>query len=218
FEHRAVLSGVEALEALAEGRSAPGLVTGTVRPLGRSVFVFPGQGAQWVGMGGGLYASEPVFREVIDACAVALAPFTDWSLVEVLVGGGSLERVDVVQPALFAVMVALAELALAELWRVHGVEPDCVVGHSQGEIAAAYVAGALSLEDAARVVALRSRALVALADRGGMVSVGLGDERAAELVARWGGRLTVAVVNAPGSVVVSGDLDALEELLAACEA
>ncbi|MEU2228869.1 SDR family NAD(P)-dependent oxidoreductase, partial [Streptomyces sp. NPDC018347] len=93
-----------------------------------------------------------------------------------------------------------------------------VVGHSQGEIAAAYVAGALSLEDAARVVALRSRALVALAGRGGMVSVGLGDERAAGFVARWGGRLTVAVVNAPGSVVVSGDLDALEELLAACEA
>ncbi|KOX01601.1 acyltransferase domain-containing protein, partial [Streptomyces sp. NRRL B-3648] len=93
----------------------------------------------------------------------------DWSLVEVLVGGGSLERVDVVQPALFAVMVALAEL-----WRAHGVEPDAVVGHSQGEIAAAYVAGALSLDDAARVVALRSRALAVLADQGGMVSVGLG--------------------------------------------
>ncbi|MEV7776630.1 acyltransferase domain-containing protein, partial [Kitasatospora sp. NPDC086791] len=87
-----------------------------------------------------------------------------------------------------------------------------------GEIAAAYVAGALSLEDAARVVALRSRALVALADRGGMVSVGLGHARAADFVARWDGRLTVAVVNAPGSVVVSGDLDALDELLAACEA
>ncbi|KOX04731.1 acyltransferase domain-containing protein, partial [Streptomyces sp. NRRL B-3648] len=131
---------------------------------------------------------------------------TDWSLVEVLVGGGSLERVDVVQPALFAVMVALAEL-----WRAHGVEPDAVVGHSQGEIAAAYVAGALSLDDAAKVVALRSKALVALADQGGMVSVGLGHEQAAEFVARWDGRLTVAVVNAPGSVVVSGDLDALDE-------
>ncbi|MFF9585263.1 SDR family NAD(P)-dependent oxidoreductase [Streptomyces achromogenes] len=214
FEHRAVvLSGVEALEALAEGRSAPGLVTGTARPLGRSVFVFPGQGAQWVGMGRELYGSEPVFREVVDACAAALAPYTDWSLVDVLTGGGSLERVDVVQPALFAMMIALAEL-----WRAHGVEPDAVVGHSQGEIAAAYVAGALSLEDAAKVVALRSKALVALAGQGGMVSVGLGDERAAEFVARWDGRLTVAVVNAPGSVVVSGDLDALDELLAACEA
>ncbi|MFD7982538.1 SDR family NAD(P)-dependent oxidoreductase, partial [Kitasatospora indigofera] len=213
FDHRAVLSGVEALEALAEGGTVPGLVTGTARRLGRSVFVFPGQGAQWVGMGGELYGSEPVFREVIDACGEALAPYTDWSLVEVLVGGAPLERVDVVQPALFAVMVALAEL-----WRVHGVEPDAVVGHSQGEIAAAYVAGALSLEDAAKVVALRSRALVALADQGGMVSLGLGHEQAAEFVARWEGRLTVAVVNAPGSVVVSGELEALGELLAACEA
>ncbi|MFE4520146.1 SDR family NAD(P)-dependent oxidoreductase, partial [Kitasatospora sp. NPDC056783] len=92
------------------------------------------------------------------------------------------------------------------------------VGHSQGEIAAAYVAGALSLEDAAKVVALRSKALVALAGQGGMVSVGLGQERAAEFVARWDGRLTVAVVNSADSVVVSGDLDALDELLAACEA
>ncbi|MFI6118032.1 SDR family NAD(P)-dependent oxidoreductase, partial [Kitasatospora sp. NPDC051164] len=213
FDHRAVLSSVEALDALAEGRSAPGLVTGTVRSLGRSVFVFPGQGAQWVGMGGELYGSEAVFREAIDACDVALAPYTGWSLVEVLVGGGSLERVDVVQPALFAVMVALAEL-----WRAHGVEPDAVVGHSQGEIAAAYVVGALSLEDAAKVVALRSRALAVLADQGGMLSVGLGHEQAAEFVARWNGRLTVAVVNSADSVVVSGDLDALDELLAACEA
>ncbi|MFE7562077.1 SDR family NAD(P)-dependent oxidoreductase, partial [Kitasatospora sp. NPDC057500] len=214
FEHRAVVAGAAgALEALAEGRSAPGLVTGAVRPVGRSVFVFPGQGAQWVGMGGELYASEPVFREVVDACGAALAPFTDWSLVEVLTGGGSLERVDVVQPALFAVMVGLAEL-----WRAHGVVPDAVVGHSQGEIAAAYVAGALSLEDAARVVALRSRALVALAGHGGMVSIGLGHEQAVDLVARWDGRLTVAVVNAPGSVVVSGDPEALDELLAACAA
>ncbi|MFI0234872.1 SDR family NAD(P)-dependent oxidoreductase, partial [Streptomyces sp. NPDC017086] len=212
FEYRAVLSGAEVLEALAEGRSAPGLVTGTARPLGRSVFVFPGQGAQWVGMGGELYGSEAVFREAVDACDAALAPYTDWSLVEALTGGAPLERVDVVQPALFAVMVALAEL-----WRAHGVEPDAVVGHSQGEIAAAYVAGALSLEDAAKVVALRSKALVALADQGGMVSVGFGPEQAAEFVARWGDRLTVAVVNAPGSVVVSGDLDALDELLAACE-
>ncbi len=213
FEHRAVVRGAEALDALAEGGTAPGLVTGVVRPLGRSVFVFPGQGAQWVGMGAELYGAEPVFRAAIDACAAALEPYTDWSLVEVLTGGGSLERVDVVQPALFAVMVALAEL-----WRAHGVEPDAVVGHSQGEIAAAYVAGVLSLQDAARVVALRSRALVALADRGGMVSVGLGHEQAVEFTARWDGRLTVAVVNSADSVVVSGDLDALDELLTACEA
>ncbi|WP_234470177.1 SDR family NAD(P)-dependent oxidoreductase, partial [Streptomyces sp. MBT70] len=140
-----------------------------------------------------------------------MAPYTDWSLVEVLTGGGGLERVDVVQPALFAVMIALAEL-----WRAHGVEPDAVVGHSQGEIAAAYVAGALSLEDAAKVVALRSKALVALAGQGGMVSVALSADDAAGYLSPWGDRITVAVVNSPSTVVVSGEPGALDELLAAC--
>ncbi|KOT41581.1 hypothetical protein ADK41_09990, partial [Streptomyces caelestis] len=115
------------------------------------VFVFPGQGSQWPGMARELLASDAVFAARIAECAAALAPHTDWSLADVLRSGGGLERVDVVQPVLFAVMVSLAEV-----WRSCGVEPAAVVGHSQGEIAAACVAGALSLEDAARVVALRS--------------------------------------------------------------
>ncbi|MFI9011035.1 SDR family NAD(P)-dependent oxidoreductase [Actinosynnema sp. NPDC053489] len=195
FPHRAAILGAD-------------VVSGVAGTPDRTVFVFPGQGAQWVGMGRELYASEPVFRDAIDACGRALTPHVDWSLVEVL-DGGDLDRVDVVQPALFAVMVALARL-----WASVGVEPDVVVGHSQGEIAAAHVAGALSLEDAARVVALRSRALVALSGRGGMVSLGLSADEAATSLARWGDRLTVAVVNGPGSVVVSGDTDALDELVA----
>ncbi|WP_367127976.1 SDR family NAD(P)-dependent oxidoreductase [Saccharothrix sp. HUAS TT1] len=210
FDHRAVVLDPAALGALAEGREHPALVTGTVSLLGKSVFVFPGQGAQWVGMGRELYAAESVFRDAVDACAEALAPHTDWSLVEVL-NGGSLDRVDVVQPALFAMMVSLAAL-----WRSRGVEPDAVVGHSQGEIAAAYVAGALSLKDAARVVALRSKALVAIAGRGGMVAASLPPD--SELLTRWGDRLSIAVVNAPESVVVSGEPAALAELVAACEA
>ncbi|WP_442974235.1 SDR family NAD(P)-dependent oxidoreductase, partial [Saccharothrix sp. NRRL B-16348] len=209
FDHRAVVLEPAALGALAEGREHPGLVTGTASPLGKSVFVFPGQGAQWVGMGRDLYASEPVFRDAVDACERALAPHVDWSLVEVL-NGGDLGRVDVVQPALFAMMVSLAAL-----WRSHGVEPDAVVGHSQGEIAAAYVAGALSLEDAARVTALRSKALVAISGLGGMVSVSLPPD--AELLSRWGDRLTVAVVNSASTVVVSGEPTALDELLERCE-
>src|SRR5439155_6233795 len=138
----------------------------------------------------------------IEACAHALAPYTDWSLGEVLADpdGTLFDRVDVVQPALFAVMVALAEL-----WRAHGVTPAAVVGHSQGEIAAAYVAGALSLEDAARVVVLRSRAIArTLAGRGGMVSVALPADVVRERLARWGGRVSVAAENGPSSVVVSG--------------
>ncbi|WP_143678349.1 acyltransferase domain-containing protein, partial [Streptomyces rhizosphaericus] len=106
----------------------------------------------------------------------------------------------------------------AELWRSYGVEPAAVIGHSQGEIAAACVAGALSLEDAAKVVALRSQAIRALSGRGGMVSVSLPVEALRERLEAWGERLSVAAVNGPSAVVVSGDVDALEELLAVCEA
>ncbi|HEY5833118.1 SDR family NAD(P)-dependent oxidoreductase, partial [Streptomyces sp.] len=211
FDHRAVVVGaVTGLDALAEGGAAPSLVTGTAGPLGKTVFVFPGQGAQWVGMGRRLYMTEPVFRAAIDACGTALAPYTDWSLVEALTSG-SLDRVDVVQPALFAMMIALAEL-----WRAHGVEPDAVVGHSQGEIAAAHLAGALSLDDAARVVALRSKALVALAGHGGMVSVTLSADQAVGYLSPWGDRITIAVVNSATTVVVSGEPQALDELLESC--
>ena len=150
------------LDALAAGREAPGVVRGAAEGEGTPgpVFVFPGQGAQWAGMAVGLLESSPVFAEHLAACAAALAPHVDWSLLDVLCevpGAPPLERVDVVSPALFAVMVSLAAL-----WRAHGVQPAAVAGHSAGEIAAACVAGALSLPDAAKVVALRSRALAAL--------------------------------------------------------
>ncbi|MGV9853737.1 SDR family NAD(P)-dependent oxidoreductase, partial [Streptomyces sp. NPDC003442] len=220
FEHRAVVLGsdraalAEGLSAVAEGGGAPGSVRGVVAGGdGRAVLVFPGQGSQWVGMAAGLLESSPVFAERLGECAVALAPFVDWSLGDVLGDAAALERVDVVQPVLWAVMVSLAEL-----WRSYGVEPAAVIGHSQGEIAAACVAGALSLEDAARVVALRSKALRALSGLGGMVSVSLPVEVVRERLGRWGERLSVAAVNGPSAVVVSGDTDALDELLAACEA
>ncbi|MET7669453.1 type I polyketide synthase [Micromonospora luteifusca] len=217
FEHRAVLVAADraglrqGLAALARGADAPGLVRGVSRD-GQVAFVFPGQGSQWPGMALGLLDSSPAFTERLHECAAALAEHVDWSLVDVLRGDAnapSLERVDVVQPALFAMMVALA----AE-WRSYGVTPSAVVGHSQGEIAAACVAGALSLEDAARVVALRSQALAALSGQGGMVSVALPVDTVAARIAGWDGRLSVAAVNGPRSVVVSGDQAALGELLA----
>nr|WP_222108271.1 type I polyketide synthase [Streptomyces sp. SAJ15] len=219
FEHRAVVLGDLAggLEALAEGREAVGVVRGSAGGSdGRAVFVFPGQGSQWLGMAAELLDSSPVFAQRIGECAAALSPFVDWSLTDILRdtdGEAWLERVDVVQPVLWAVMVSLAEV-----WRSYGVEPAAVIGHSQGEIAAAAVAGALSLEDAAKVVALRSQAIRALSGRGGMVSVSLGMEEVQERLAAWEGRLAVAAVNGPAVVVVSGDADALDELLAACEA
>ncbi|MGP3923754.1 SDR family NAD(P)-dependent oxidoreductase [Streptomyces sp. 8N616] len=219
FEDRAVIVAgdrgdlLQALTALAGGEPAPNLVRGTAGSEPRTVFVFPGQGSQWVGMALELVESSPVFAERMRECAAALAPFVDWDLFEVLGDAAALERVDVVQPALWAVMVSLAAL-----WRSHGVVPSAVVGHSQGEIAAACVAGGLSLEDAARVVALRSRAIVRLAGSGGMVSVGQSAENAADLADRWNGRIQVAAVNGPAATVVAGEPDALDELVAACEA
>ncbi|WP_149830975.1 type I polyketide synthase, partial [Streptomyces tailanensis] len=180
-----------------------------------AVWVFPGQGAQWVGMAADLLEWHPVFARRIAECEEALAPVVDWSLRAVLrdePGAPSLERVDVVQPVLFAVMVSLAEV-----WRASGVRPAAVVGHSQGEIAAACVAGALTLEDAARVVALRSQAIVCLAGSGGMVSLAVPEAEAAELIGAWAGAVSVASVNGPTATVVAGDTGALEELMAQCE-
>src|SRR5690606_9284124 len=136
--------------AVESGSPEPGVVTGEARGPARTVFVFPGQGTQWVGMGRELLASSPVFAQAIDECAAVLVSQVDWSLREVLDGPSErsrtmLDRIDVLQPVLFSVMVALARV-----WQAFGVRPDAVVGHSQGEIAAAHVAGVLSLEDALR--------------------------------------------------------------------
>src|SRR6266545_3936493 len=183
---------------------------------GKAVFVFPGQGAQWERMAVELLESSPVFAEEVAACGEALSRYVDWRLEDVLrgaPGAPSLERVDVVQPVLFAVMVALARL-----WRSYGVRPAAVLGHSQGEIAAAYVAGGLSLDDAARIVALRSRAVgERLAGRGGMVSVALPVGRVEEQIEPFGGRVSVAAVNGPAAVVVAGEKGGLGQLLAAWE-
>ncbi|THC40724.1 type I polyketide synthase [Streptomyces sp. A1499] len=218
FDHRAVVVGLDredfrtGLTALAEGREAPHVVTGTAGNRGAgTVFVFPGHGTQWVGMALELLDSCPVFRTRMEECAEALGEHVDWSLIDAIQDPGLMERLDVVQPALFAVMVSLAAT-----WRSWGVEPSAVLGHSQGEIAAACVAGALSLPDAARLAVLRSKALTALAGRGGMVSLALGVDDVRELLTRWDGQLAVGVVNGPASVVVSGDVAALDELMDIC--
>ncbi len=205
----ALLTG---LKALGVAEPADDVVEGQAVG-GKAVFVFPGQGAQWAGMAVGLLESSPVFAGELAACDEALAAFVDWRVEDVLrlaPGAPSLERVDVVQPVLFAVMVSLAAL-----WRSYGVEPAAVVGHSQGEIAAAYVAGGLSLEDAARVVALRSRVVrERLAGRGGMMSISQPVSAVEERIAAYEGRVSVAAVNSPGSVVVAGEVEVLDELLA----
>ncbi|MBV8180547.1 MAG: SDR family NAD(P)-dependent oxidoreductase, partial [Mycobacterium sp.] len=220
FEHRAVVLGADreelrsGLGELAAGQPGGSVICGHGAPAGKTVFVFPGQGSQWLGMGVELLDTAPIFAEQIRACEEAFAEFVDWSLIDVLrgvPGAPGLDRVDVVQPALFAIMVSLAEL-----WKSVGVRPDAVIGHSQGEIAAAYVAGALSLRDAARVVTLRSKLLLALGGRGGMASLACGAEQARELLAPLGKRISIAAINGRSAVVVSGEVAALDELVQQC--
>ncbi|MEU8825805.1 type I polyketide synthase [Streptomyces sp. NPDC048636] len=204
------------LRALAAGEPTPNVVTGRADATERVVFVFPGQGSQWIGMGTALLADSPVFAARMRDCAEALDPLTGWSLLDVITGAPgapALDRVDVVQPASFAMMVSLAEV-----WRAAGVTPAAVVGHSQGEIAAACVAGGLSLADAARVVALRSQAIAAgLSGRGGMVSLATTADEARALIERWAGRIELAAVNGHASTVVAGEPAVLTELIEEAE-
>ncbi|MDQ7808730.1 type I polyketide synthase [Amycolatopsis sp. A133] len=204
-----------ALAALAEGAPHPALVAGTAAGDVRPVFVFPGQGAQWPGMAAELLAADAEFARLLTDAAEALRPHTGWSVLDVLTGAAGapdLEGTEVVQPVLFAVMVALAGL-----WRAAGVEPAAVVGHSQGELAAAVAAGALPLADAARIIAVRSRLLTAELDgTGGILAVGLPVAQVRERLAPWTGRLWAAVDNGPAGTVVGGELAAIEEFAAAC--
>ncbi len=220
-EHRLALVGhskaelAECLGAFLVGETRPGLSAGQEEPGHRRkvVFVFPGQGSQWLGMGRQLAEGEAVFREALERCDAAIREHVEWSLIEELQadeGTSRLDRIDVIQPSLFAI-----EVALAALWRSWGVEPDAVVGHSMGEVAAAHVAGALSLPDAARIICRRSRLLRKVSGRGAMAAVELGLEAAHTALAGYEDRLSVAVSNSPTATVLSGDPAALEEVLAA---
>ncbi|MGW6622059.1 SDR family NAD(P)-dependent oxidoreductase [Nocardia sp. NPDC055002] len=219
LEHRGAVLGshrdefVRGLEALAAGESAPGVVVGEVLE-GPTVFVFPGQGAQWVGMGRDLLETDAVFAARMRECAVVMDPATDWSLLDVVAGqhDSLLERVDVVQPVSFAIMVSLAAV-----WESRGVTPHMVVGHSQGEIAAACVAGALTLENAVDVVVRRSRVIAhRLAGHGGMVSLALPEGEVGALIAPFGDQVSIAAENGPTATVISGNSTVLDEIVAEC--
>ena len=211
FEHRAAVLDPAALTALAAGRPDPAVLTAhTDVPAGPAVFVFPGQDCAWAGMAAGLLDTTPVFAARIAECEAALAEFVDWSLTDVLrgTGGPPADRVDVVQPCLWAVMVSLAAV-----WRDRGVTPAAVVGHSQGEIAAACVAGALSLSDGARIVALRSRLIGdRLAGHGAMLTVLAAPDQVVDLIDDLADRVHVAAVNGPRNLTVAGDPDAVATL------
>ncbi|XXX76159.1 type I polyketide synthase [Sorangium sp. So ce134] len=206
----------EALAAHARGEAPAGLVQGRAwseRP--QVVFVFPGQGSQWLGMGRTLLAEEPAFRAAIEACDEAIRREAGFSVADELradEGASRLGEIDVVQPVLFAV-----EVALAALWRSWGVEPAAVVGHSMGEVAAAHVAGALTLQDAAAVICRRSRLLRKVSGKGAMALVELTMAEADEALRGHADRLSVAVSNGPRSTVIAGEPAALEEVLTKLE-
>ena len=224
FAHRASIAAenageaIEALQALSAGRAHRLLLEGTACPSDRAVFVFPGQGSQWPQMARALLAEAPVFARVAEACDAALRPYTGWSVLSVLSGGEGDDVpepscVEVIQPALFTMNVALAAL-----WQSLGVTPSAVVGHSQGEIAAAVVSGALSLADGARVVALRSQLLGRLSGTGAMAAIELPVSRVAEKLKdeRWSD-LHIAVVNTESSTVVAGAPESIEAWIEAAD-
>ncbi|WP_062214439.1 type I polyketide synthase [Streptomyces sp. NBRC 109706] len=208
----------ESLRAFAEGQAEAGVATSDYTAPGhrpRIAFVFPGQGSQWPGMAQELLDDEPVFARTMAACDRAIHAEAGWSVRQVLreADEDRLAELDVIQPTLWAI-----EISLAELWRSWGVEPDVVIGHSMGESAAAYVSGALSLADAASVICRRSRLAKALTGRGTMAWVALPVEEARQALAGHEERVAVAAVNSPTSTLLSGEHEALEQILAALDA
>ncbi|CAM3204972.1 Polyketide synthase [Mycobacterium colombiense] len=220
FEHRAVVVGGDraalatGLAALAAGESGPGVAVGRAgssESLGKTVFVFPGQGSQWLGMGRQLYERFGVFARALDEAAAAVDAHLRAPLREVMWGADPdlLRNTEFAQPALFAIGVALTAL-----WQSFGVTPDVVMGHSVGEITAACVAGVLSLADASLMVAARGRLMSGLPAGGVMVAVGAAE---AEVTGLLDGGVSIAAVNGPDAVVLSGaqaPVDALADRLA----
>ncbi len=219
-EYRLAVTGnsaaqlADGLETFIRGKTRPGLCSG--RKLSdrqrKLVFVYPGQGSQWFGMGRKLLKQEAVFRGAIERCDLAMRSHGDWSLLAELTSTDAahsrLNEVDVLQPALFAIQVALTEL-----WRSWGIEPHAVVGHSMGEVAAAHVAGALSLEDAAQVICCRSRLVKPTIGCGAMAAVELSIVDARRALIGYEDRVSIAASNGPASTVLSGDPAALEAIV-----
>lgn len=173
-------------------------------------FVYPGQGSQWIGMGQQLYENEEVFKKAIDDCEEVFKQFVNWSLKEELFKTepeSRFKEIDVIQPIIFAI-----EVALTELWKSYGVEPQVVIGHSMGEAAAAYISGALSLTDAARVMCERSRLMKKISGKGSMLAAEINVEQAEKYIDDNSDKVSIAVNNSYRSTVISGDTKTLEEI------
>jgi acyl transferase domain-containing protein/acyl carrier protein len=215
LEHRLAVRGrsagemSELLRAFAEGQSRTGVSSGNVWPgkPPRFLFLFSGQGSAWPRMGLDLL-SHDVFRRTLEACDRLVRDDASWSLLDALRAGESrLGDTEIAQPAIFALQVALAAL-----WRSWGIAPSAVAGQSVGEVAAAHVAGALTLADSMRVVLRRSQLMNRVAGQGRTAAVGLGFREAEAVVRAYPGRLSVAGTLGPSSSVVSGSPDAVANM------
>ena len=216
---RTMSEAIAELRAFTKGEESPRARTSFTprrEQPARIGFVMSGQGPQWWGMGRELMRQEPIFRQTMERCDVAMRPWARFSLLEELnrtEETSQMSRTEVAQPAIFAMQVALAEL-----WKSWGVVPAAVVGHSVGEVAAACVAGVLSLEEAARVIVLRSRFMEECArGEGTMLAVGLDEEQARDLIARHDRTVTISAFNGPRSITLSGPRAALEAMVAELE-
>ena len=210
-------SGIEELRAklaeLEQGRIPAGVARGCVGSVSPQLaFVFSGQGPQWWAMGRELIESEPIFQREIERCAEEMKRYISWDLLEELARDEATSRVgetEIAQPALFAL-----QIGLAALWKSWGIEPQALVGHSVGEVAAAHVGGVLSFEDAVRVICHRARLMQGATGLGKMAAVELPEFETKELLRPYENRISIAAVNSPASTVVSGETEAVEAVVA----
>ncbi|MFD0636623.1 SDR family NAD(P)-dependent oxidoreductase [Catenulispora yoronensis] len=219
FDQRAVVLGRDraqvsaALGALASATQSPDVVTGVAGAAGKTVFLFSGQGSQRPGAGADLYATHPVFAAALDEVTAALEPHLDRSIRDLILAepetaeASLLNETRYTQPALFALHVALFRLA-----EHHGLTPDLLIGHSIGELSAAYLAGLWSLEDAAKLVTARGRLMQTATPGGAMIAIEATEDEVTPLLRKQEGRVSLAAVNGPQAVVIAGDSDAAEQI------
>ncbi|HEX8183937.1 MAG TPA: beta-ketoacyl synthase N-terminal-like domain-containing protein, partial [Blastocatellia bacterium] len=200
------------LDAFLRGEARPGLSSGKASSARQGLaFVFSGQGSQWVGMGRELLTHSQIFRDTLKQCDEIFRQYAEWSLLDELKADELRSRLDsteVAQPAIFAI-----QASLLAVWRSWGITPDAVTGHSLGEITAAYAAGVIALEDAIRIVFHRSRLMNQAAGLGKMAAVEMSLKDAQEAVAVYDGKVSIAAINGPASITLSGDSDALRDLI-----
>ncbi|HUH72972.1 MAG TPA: SDR family NAD(P)-dependent oxidoreductase [Chitinophagales bacterium] len=191
---------INGLQAIIEGKSSDQVITGYNEEKKRTALVFPGQGSQWNGMGKILYESEPVFKKSIDQFTTACEPYINWNLTEVLFSGEDQIEIDIIQPTLLAI-----EIALAEWWKSIGLDFKAVIGHSMGEVGAAYIAGAITVDEAAAIICNRSLLMKKTSGNGSMTYIALAPDKVKEYFNGYEDQVGIGVHNSPASCVISGD-------------